>query len=428
MAHALQREATHPYPLPRQKRKELFQLCHDTIRHPEHYLRLWFRGAPLSEIRRGNVKELYRWAFLNKKDVSPEDNEELEEYADKTEQLLGRKLKPGYGNAKSLRGTIDRVQTSYRSLFWYLCVFVVDSITHLYMLWHSFNFYRLPMNQIFAVFPLRPLSLFSQHESPAKTLTYWYKPHTSKTGLPLFFIHGIGIGLYPYVNFLAQVNEQVGKSEDGREIGIIAIEMMPVSFRITRAALPSQQMCEEIQQILAKHGWEKSILMSHSYGSIVCSHLLQNPVTSKLFGPIILVDPVSLLLHLPDVAYNFTCRKPKGANELQLYYFASMDMGVAHTLGRHFFWQENSLWKHDIKGRQVSVSLAGKDLIVDTEAVGHYLANDDDSTSDRWKDQTWKGQGLDILWFEDLDHAQVFDSRANCQILANVVKSYSQNE
>lgn len=163
------------------------------------------------------------------------------------------------------------------------------------------------------------------------------------------FIHGIGIGLYPYVNFLRQINGLDNERDEG-DIGIIAIEIMPVSFRITGAALEKDQMCLEILQILRHHGWHECILASHSYGSVISSHLLHYSETSELFGPLLLIDPVSILLHLPDVAYNFTARKPIRANEHQLCCelrsaeshhsadqlsdFASMDMGVAHTLGR----------------------------------------------------------------------------------------------
>lgn len=164
------------------------------------------------------------------------------------------------------------------------------------------------------------------------------------------FIHGIGIGLYPYVNFLSQIN-RTGKTRDEiGDIGIIAIEIMPVSFRITGAALEKNQMCLEILRILRYHGWRECILASHSYGSVISSHLLHCLETSELLGPVILIDPVSILLHLPDVAYNFTARRPVRANEHQLHCelkladchriadllsdFASMDMGVAHTLGR----------------------------------------------------------------------------------------------
>jgi len=295
------------------------------------------------------------------------------------------------------------------------------------MLWHSFHFHRLALKRFFTVFPFRPLSLLTTHKSPAKTLTYWHRPHTSKTRLPVLFIHGIGIGLYPYVNFLAQVNHTNDENTADGDIGIIAIEIMPISFRITHAALEKNEMCNEILKILKTHGWEKVVLVSHSYGSVISTHLLQNSATSPLIGPLFLIDPVAFLLHLPDVAYNFTCRKPRRANEHQLHYFASMDMGVAHTLGRRFFWSDNIIWKSDIKDRRTTVVLSGQDLIVDTETVGRYLVADgsDTEVEENWKDRTWKGIGLDVLWFDDLDHAQVFDSNANCEILVKVVRGYS---
>lgn len=52
----LQKAATHPEIVSRQKRQALFQLCLDSIKDPENYLSGWMRGAPLSEIRRENVK------------------------------------------------------------------------------------------------------------------------------------------------------------------------------------------------------------------------------------------------------------------------------------------------------------------------------------------------------------------------------------
>ncbi|MCJ1276558.1 hypothetical protein MMC21_004364 [Puttea exsequens] len=370
----LQRAATHPDVLPKDKRKELFQLCISSIDEPESYFRGWFRGADLRDIQRENVKQLYCWAFLNKSSWDPADEPELEDYTDKVEALLGSKLEPGWGNAVPLRVTIDEVKTQYRPLLWYI-------------------------------------------------------PHLSKTRLPVLFIHGIGIGLYPYVNFLAEVN-RTGELATDDDIGIIALEIMPVSFRLTGSALPPDQMCSQILQILREHGWQKVVLVSHSYGSIISTHLLHDSEAAGYFGPVLLIDPVTILLHLPDVAYNFTCRPPKSGPEYQLWYFASMDQSVARTLGRHFFWSLNVLWKHDLMDRAVTVSLAGKDLIVNTEAVGRYLTNDGLSSAENgdYKVRQWRGQGLDILWFKELDHAQVFDSTRNRRILANVVRVYSTRD
>ena len=101
-------------------------------------------------------------------------------------------------------------------------------------------------------------------------------------------------------------------------------------------------------------------------------------------------------------------------------------MGVSHTLARRFFWSENILWKEDVQGRNVTVSFGGKDLIVDTEIVGAYIAGADKKSQETgsWKESAWKGEGLDLLWFRDLDHAQVFDRRTTRRSLVKVVRAY----
>lgn len=185
--------------------------------------------------------------------------------------------------------------------------------------YHSFDFYS---NSLVSIFPLRPLSLFTPYRSPAKTITYWHRPHTSKERLPILFIHGIGIGLYPYANFLAEINVRHDKASSDGQVGIIALELMPISSRITSEAISKKDMCEEVRRILDAHGWKKFVLVSHSYvtppyssslsvltissyGSVIATHLLHTPDIAQRIGPIIFIDPVSFLLHLPDVAYNF---------------------------------------------------------------------------------------------------------------------------
>lgn len=92
----------------------------DSVSDPEHYLSMWFKGAPSSDIRRENVKEFFCWSFLNKGNYGLLDDSELEDYADQLERILGRELPPGRGSATSLRLTLDRVQMLPRPLVWYL--------------------------------------------------------------------------------------------------------------------------------------------------------------------------------------------------------------------------------------------------------------------------------------------------------------------
>lgn len=262
----------------------------------------------------------------------------------------------------------------------------------------------------------------------------------------MLFLHGIGVGLWPYTKFLGELIKD-GKNED---IGIIALEMMPISSRMTQPATKKDQMVSEIHAILKKHRWDKVVLVSHSYGTVVATHLIKSPVTAPYVGPALFIDPVCFLLHLPDVAYNFTVRKPVHANEHQLWYFPSKDMGVAHTLAKRFSWSDNIIWKEDLgveeararrkKGRKVTVALSGQDLIVDSEAVGHYLQSTTEKVVKQhsnlslgstekdlssWKRRQWQGSGLEILWYNALDHAQVFDSRETRLPIIKAITLYS---
>jgi hypothetical protein len=263
----------------------------------------------------------------------------------------------------------------------------------------------------------------------------------------VLFIHGIGVGLYPYTRFLGDlINE--GATEDG-EIGIIALEIMPVSSRITHQSLEKNAMVGEIWEILKCHGWSRFVLVSHSYGSVITTYLLKSSLTAPLVGPTIFIDPISFLLHLPDVAYNFTARQPVRPNEHQVWYFGSKDMGVAHTLARRFCWSDIIIWKQDLRlkiadnkkeGREVTVVLSGKDLITDTEAVGRYLMSSlpdgfvsgttrtNSKINDvmgEWKTRPWVGSGLEVLWFEELDHAEIFDFEKTREPVIKAICVYS---
>jgi len=442
-----QHPATHPAKPSPEARHKLFHRCHDTLRDPEAYLRKWFKNAPASEIKRDNVKEFLAWAFLNTDIWNDEEDAELDEYVTEFESLLGRSIPLGRGTALSLRLTLDPHDPLHRSLLWYGCVAFVDFLAFVHMRFHGFHFHRAPLSHFFTLFPFRPVSLFTTSTSPSKTLTYWHRAHTSKTKLPILFIHGIGIGLYPYVKFLGELNASTTHHTDkDGDVGIIALEIPSISFRLTSAPLTPSQFRIEVSRILAHHGWEKVVLVSHSYGSVLSTHLLQSPpptntaspdvdVSSKI-GPTLLIDPVCFLLHLPDVAYNFTIRTPQAANEWQLWYFASKDPGVSWTLARHFFWAENVLWREDVQpsrrgGYPTTVSLGGRDLIVGTEGVGTYLVGDDvdeenNKGTQSWKVKPWTGSrdAVEVLWWPDLDHAQVFDKKSSRRKLVNVLEVY----
>ncbi|KAI4867673.1 hypothetical protein F4820DRAFT_192528 [Hypoxylon rubiginosum] len=467
----LKEEAEHPPQLARDERRALFQRCFANVPDVRRYLQMWFLGADEAEIRRDNLRDFILWAFF---DMSPgqesvEDDAELEEYIGIVEKCLGRKMEPGRGKAEGLRLTLDEVDTQYRSVVWYLAVGVVDFASHCLLALNGFHYHAQPASTIFSLIPPRFQDIITSRRSESDGISYWHRPHTATDKLPVLFLHGIGIGLYTYVAFFSRLNS--GRQNGEGQIGIIAIENLPISFRLTGAPLSRLEFLERVATILDAHGWDRFVLASHSYGTALATHMLRSENLADRIASVVLIDPVTILLHLPDVAYNFTRRRPRKANEWQLWYFASMDPGVAHCLGRHFFWKENIVWKEELLGvargaptegvgggvnnrgvqttarppRKVAVCLAERDLIVDTPKVAQYLAADGDewvvaalspaggqgTSAWEWSVNQDRGgsghltrDGIELLWFWGLDHAQAFDSKENQERLCSVIRRF----
>ena len=117
---------------------------------------------------------------------------------------------------------------------------------------------------------------------------------------------------------------------------------------------------------------------------------------------------------------------------------------VAYTLGRHFHWAQNALWLREElvpRGLRATVGLSARDLIVDAEAVGRYVAmvageegrggegygTFDEEGDEAWKRKPWRGEGTEVLWFDDTDHAQVFETKEKRRRLLDIVETYTRN-
>ncbi len=310
------------------------------------------------------------------------------------------------------------------------------------MNFYGFKHYRLPCWRLLSTFPFRFLSTSARRRSPSNQISYWYRPHVSDEHIPVLFVHGIGIGLHTYLGFFKQYLQTLP------DVGIIAIEIPAISSRITQPMLHGSAMSDEIVQIVRHHGWHRFILASHSYGSVVATHLLHDPVCFPLIDHLLFVDPVAFSFHTPNVAYNFLRRKPRTASEIQLQYFASMDPDVGRALTRSFVFPENSLWREEVENctsedgkncLRTTVAICGQDIITDTLHLGRYLTRegrngekwyrDHELADDSWMQEPWTGEkNLEVLWFPELNHAESFDDHVHRQVLVDVLKVYSEKK
>ena len=189
--------ANHPPPPTRSEREALINRCHGSLPDVNAYLTNWFLSAPLGTIKRQNVEEWILWAIFSADSHSLHHNkewyQELDDYVNQLEVLLGRSFETGITHKlESMRHTVQPVNILHRPFMWLTIVGAVDSFTHLCLTIYGFNYYSTSLG--FDVLPPRPLSLFSRPSSSSK-LSYWYRPHRSKTKKPILFLHGIGVSL-----------------------------------------------------------------------------------------------------------------------------------------------------------------------------------------------------------------------------------------
>ncbi|KAF9642716.1 alpha/beta-hydrolase [Thelephora ganbajun] len=406
----LQKPAKHPV-LTREQRKELFNKCINPLGSEDiHAPSAWFNFVPVSLVNRDNFVEWLYWAiFSSTVEDGEEFSSEVEEYLEELEQRGERELVPGHDPMiKPIRVTLDPVHTTHRPLVWYLLVALVDTFSFLILCTLGFKHHN--SGSIFHVFPPRPFTIFS-NSSPVP-LPYWYRPHRSNTKSPVLFLHGIGIGLQPYLPFIREL------SKEDPDLGIIIVEILPICNRITRPPLDREATCLSISQILATHNLDRVVIVAHSFGTAIASYMLQHLELSQKVTATLLVDPITFLLHHPSVAYNFLYRTPKRANEWQLWYFASRDPDIARMLGRHFFWNECIMWKEDLDGgKRLAVVLSEEDQIVNAKAVRKYLTGEEGLR--------WEGGGLEVVWYPGLDHATVWDTKERREPMLEIVRRFT---
>ncbi|KZT10375.1 uncharacterized protein LAESUDRAFT_810033 [Laetiporus sulphureus 93-53] len=328
-----------------------------------------------------------------REDLRPEWKEELEDYIARVEATVGHKFedKPNAGQ-KCMMVMLDGVRVLHRPFLWYFNVAFVDTCMSLTLLWNGFEHYEV--NHRISCFPPRASVLFSK-QSPHAELGYWYRPHRSKSKLPVLFLHGVGIGLTPYVPFLLDV---VSADPD---VGILAIENLSISMRITKPILRKQAMMDAIRQILDHHGLSQVVIAAHSYGSVITTHILRDPALSHRVAAMVLIDPIAPLAYMPDLTYNFVYRQPRLASEWLLWYFVCRDPDTSRAIQRNFFLTENALWKDDLDGRKYTVVLGGKDLLLNTKEIRRYF------TGEEGEQFRWQREGVEVIYRGDIGHEEV---------------------
>lgn len=70
--------------------------------------------------------------------------------------------------------------------------------------------------------------------------------------------------------------------------------------------------------------------------------------------------------------------------------------------------------------------MGSNDLIVDAKVIRAYLTGGDNWSLaiQDWENGEWEGNNLDVLWFPEFHHGQVFDKKSTRRRLVDIVRRF----
>jgi len=355
----------------------------------ETFLTRWCGSATLGELKRGNVAQFLAWALLSEsvESLLPKDFTMIMRMVDMVDKRFELHLEHGLNtDVRTLRMTLEPLEVIHRPLCVYLCVTYVP---------------RFFGNCVLRLQGFERL----EHEG----LIYWYRPSRewpkAARQLPLVFFHGVSPGQCAYAGLTTLLSE-------GRSAVLVEIPHIAMSLEAFQAK-SEDEVTIAVKAICSKHHIQHFVVAGHSYGTIWAGWVLR--AMRKEVKQAVLLDPVCILLCLPNTPFNFLYRLPhdppshlpkapsiftgagikKRVLDYGLHYVVSRELTIANAMRRQFWWHKKILHAEDIHC-PVVVGLASDDILLSAPAIRKYLT---DNCTD-----------LEIIWWQDFSHGELLTS------------------
>jgi len=275
------------------------------------------------EIGDEDFLELLAWAFFYKQ-VEDLDADEVSwiNYALKTitTDYSLPEVRPGRTGVVPIKHTLDRIRAIHRPLSFY-------AVIHLGYFLHGLL-----------------LRLRGFRRGRKEGLHYWYRLDGQRAadgrsielgageGDPLAFFHGVGLGLLLYFPLLLRFEQKEQ----------LLFEMPWIAMNPFAEVPSSLEYARWVSEALQEHGVQRCVAVGHSFGSLPVAWLVRN--YPNQISRCVLVDPVCMLLNLPDVCVNFLYKHPRTLFSKVIRYVGAREFGVARCLMRHFYWTDSVLF------------------------------------------------------------------------------------
>ncbi len=352
----------------------------------------WFCGANLESIKLENMKSFLAWVMFASLITDVDSNQMciIESMVAEICSRYNMCLVAGSNeDIRHIKMTVEPLLYTFRPMMLYVATGLVNTITSLYMEFLGF------------------------HAGMHGNVKYWHRPcgygQNINNAVPLVIFHGITTG---WINYLKLVMRLARR----REVFLLELDSIKVNSLHFRMPTP-QAYAAAVQQLLLRHAIHKVSVVGHSFGSITAGWFVRR--YSAMVSHFTLIDPVSLLLAFPDVAYNFLYRVPKSFTEWAIHLVVSQEITIANTLRRNFWWFENVLWLEDIpESVGILVALAGADEVANAALIQRYV--DLCAHQRQQQSRAWCAP-ISCLMYSTCSHAEILSCERSVAEIENVL-------
>lgn len=235
------------------------------------------------------------------------------------EKKANWRFPPGFDPAiVSARLTFDPLFATQRPFFFYLTIAVVNYLTHgiLWLVGYS-----------------------RRREYDVGSQSIYHRPsRAAKKGLPIIFIHGIGIGFPHYLGLILSFPQ---------DCDVYLVEWPHVAMQFSYSVPTIDDTVGTITRVLRDDRHPAACFIGHSLGTTAVSWMLKS-ASAHLVASSILIDPVTFLLCDPTVATSFVYNDPETTLDFMMHFFVSRELFIANALSRHFNWSQNIMFVEDL--------------------------------------------------------------------------------
>lgn len=355
------------------------------------FLSGWFCGASVESIRLDNLRSFLSWVMYAEflKNLTPQQFDNVDTLIDYISTTHKMTFQPGHNpKVHHVHMTLEPLKYFHHPLVFYILVGIKNIFTDI------------------------SLQALGYQKRYSRGVTYWYRPSSCPDDdilIPTVFFHGITTGWSIYSLLINQLSSQ-------RSVFLFELDGIKIHSLNFELGSPDHY-CDVIRRVLDRHHIQQINLVGHSFGTITVGWFIKR--YPQYVSHLTLIDPVSLLLSQPEVAYNFLYRVPSNFIETVISYGAAKEITIAYALRRNFWWYQNELWLEDISPSiGVHVSLAGSDEVCNSKAVLEYLEicqrdrskmkeNENEEGRERGRERRRDIADITVCYRDGHSHAQV---------------------